>query len=203
MHRALLQRALALFLVPCRLYAVLQSHSLSRLSRQYLCRRSAPSSLRRVGTGRRWSRTTRSHAHAGTVGGRALIPDRRAFCGEECAENYRQAMGKRRPVVEPVARASRKQHREATLAGRREAETLPASDGDALRRWYMEELQPRLSRMHPTEIALGAAMGRSYAYYIVAGTRIPHPRHYPSLAALVGVELPREFAAALSRPGGP
>jgi len=41
-------------------------------------------------------------------------------------------------------------------------------------------------------------MGRSYAYYIVAGTPIPHARHYPSLAALVGVELPREFAAALS-----
>jgi hypothetical protein len=41
-------------------------------------------------------------------------------------------------------------------------------------------------------------MGRSYAYYVVAGTRIPHPRHFPSLAALVGVELPKEFAAALS-----
>src|SRR5262249_34905014 len=26
--------------------------------------------------------------------GRALTVDRRAFCGEECAENYRQAMGK-------------------------------------------------------------------------------------------------------------
>jgi len=26
----------------------------------------------------------------------------------------------------------------------------------------------------------------------------PHPRHFPSLAALVGVELPKEFAAALS-----
>jgi hypothetical protein len=112
-------------------------------------------------------------------------------------------MGKRRPVVEPVVRASRKRHREAKLAGRRAAQRLVASDGDALRRWYTEELQPRLARMHPTEVALGAAMGRSYAYYIVAGTRIPHPRHYPSLAALVGVELPREFAAALSRPGGP
>jgi CRISPR/Cas system-associated endonuclease Cas1 len=133
--------------------------------------------------------------------GRALTPDRRAFCGEECAENYRRATGKRRPVVEPVARASPKQHREATLAGRRAAERLPASDDDALRRWYVEELQPRLSRMHPTEIALGAAMGRSYAYYIVAGTRIPHPRHYPNLAALVGVELPRKFAATLSGAG--
>jgi hypothetical protein len=135
--------------------------------------------------------------------GRALSPDRRAFCGKECAENYRRAMGKRRPVVKPVARASRKQHRQAKLAGRQAAERLRTADGDALRRWYAEELQPRLSRMHPTEIALGAVMGRSYAYYIVAGTRIPHPRHYPSLAALVGVELPREFAAALSSLGGP
>src|SRR5262249_30069130 len=134
--------------------------------------------------------------------GRALTPDRRAFCGEGCAENYRQAMGKRRPVAESVVHASRKQHREATLAGGRAAESLPASDGDALRRWYTAELQPRLSRMHPTEVALGAAMGRSYAYYIVAGTRIPPPRHYPSLAALVGVELPREFAAALSSRAG-
>jgi hypothetical protein len=134
--------------------------------------------------------------------GRALTPDRRAFCGEECAENYRRTMGKRRPVVEPVAHPARKQHREATLACRQAAERLPASDGDALRRWYTEELQPRLSRMHPTEVALGAAMGRSYAYYIVAGTRIPHPRHYPSLAALVGVELPRTFAAAASAAAG-
>ena len=106
-------------------------------------------------------------------------------------------MGKRRPVVEPVAHRSRKQHQEATLAGRRAAPNLPASDRKALRRWYAENLQPRLSRMHPTEIALSTAMGRSYAYYVVAGTRIPHPRHFSSLAALVGVELPKELAAAL------
>ena len=80
---------------------------------------------------------------------------------------------------------------------------LPAPDSDALRRWYTEELQPRLSKMHPTEIALGTAIGRSYAYYIVAGARVPHPRHYPSLTALVGVELPTEFAAALSSCEGP
>jgi hypothetical protein len=84
------------------------------------------------------------------------------------------------------------------LAGRRVAHKVAASDRKALRLWYAENLQPRLSRMHPTEIAVGAAMGRSYAYYVVAGTRIPHPRHFPSLAALVDVELPKEFAAALS-----
>jgi hypothetical protein len=129
--------------------------------------------------------------------GRALSGERRAFCSDDCADSYRRAMGKRRPVVEPVARPSRKQQ-EATLAGRRAAQNVPASDRKALRLWYAENLQPRLSRMHPTEIAVGAAMGRSYAYYIVAGTRIPHPRHFPSLAALVGVELPKEFATALS-----
>jgi hypothetical protein len=109
-------------------------------------------------------------------------------------------MGKRRPVGGPVARAPRKQHQEATLAGEQAATAhkVPTSDRKALRLWYAENLQPRLSRMHPTEIALGTAMGRSYAYYVVAGTRIPHPRHFPSLAALVGVELPKEFAAALS-----
>jgi hypothetical protein len=125
--------------------------------------------------------------------GRALTPDRRAFCSDDCTENYRWTMGKRRPAIEPATRASHDRHREATLAAQHALDNLPASDRNALRHWYKEELQPRLSKMSPCEIALGAAMGRSYAYYIVAGTRIPHPRHYPNLAALVGVELPRMF----------
>ncbi len=37
-------------------------------------------------------------------------------------------------------------------------------------------------------------------YYIAAGTRTPHPRHYPNLAALAGVKLPEKFAAALAPP---
>ena len=111
-------------------------------------------------------------------------------------------MGKRLPVVEPVAHASRKRHEGATLASQRAAPNVPASDRKALRHWYAETLQPCLSRMHPTEIAVGTAMGRSYAYYIVAGTRIPHPRHFLSLAALVGVELPKELAAVMSSSEG-
>jgi hypothetical protein len=130
--------------------------------------------------------------------GRALTPDRRAFCGDDCAANYRRVMGRRRVVVETVAPAARELQREATLAGRQATVKLPASDRKALGQWYTEELQPRLSRMSPAEIVRGAAVRRSYAYYIVAGTRVPHPRHYSKLAALAGVELPRTFAAVLS-----
>jgi CRISPR-associated endonuclease Cas1 len=132
--------------------------------------------------------------------GRALPVPRRAFCSGDCAENYRWAIGTRRPVVAATTRASYDRHREATLAGQRAADKLSASDRAALRQWYEMELQPQLSKMRASEIVRGAAMGRTYAYHVIAATRIPHPRHYPNLATLAGVELPREFAAALSLP---
>jgi hypothetical protein len=75
---------------------------------------------------------------------------------------------------------------------------LAPSDRKSLRHWYSEELQPRLSRMTSSQIAQGTGVRRSYAYYIVAGTRILHPRHYPNPAALVGVELTQKFAAVVS-----
>ena len=130
--------------------------------------------------------------------GRALRPEHRAFCSDDCAENYRWAMGKRRPSL---------RFRPGCRRNNTARQRLPASERrrDCLRPTVArcatgtaEKLQPRLSRMDPTAIAQGTTIGRSYAYYIVAGTRIPHPRHYPNLAALVGVELPRKFAAALS-----
>ena len=133
---------------------------------------------------------------------RALPAERRAFCTDDCAENYRWAMGKRRPIVAAITRASYDQHREATLAGQRAADMLSPSERAVLRHWYETELQPRLSKLPAREIVQGAAMGRTYAYAIIAGTLIPHPRHYPNLAALAGIELPGKFAAVLSAPGG-
>jgi hypothetical protein len=77
---------------------------------------------------------------------------------------------------------------------------LSPSERAVLRRWYETELQPRLSKLPAREIVQGAAMGRTYAYAIIAGTLIPHLRHYPNLAELVGIELPGKFAATLSAP---
>ena len=125
--------------------------------------------------------------------GRALAPERRAFCSSDCQEDYRRAMGKRRPSVEAPTRASRER---VTLGDQRAAKKLRASDRSALRDWYRVELQPRLSRMSPSEIVRGAAVRRSYAYYIVAGTRIPHPRHFAALATLAGVNVPNELRSA-------
>jgi hypothetical protein len=117
------------------------------------------------------------------------------LCSDDCADNYRRAMGKRRPVVEPVARRSHKQDAEATLAGRRAAHEVPASDRKALRYWYAENLQPRLSRMHPTEVAVGAAIGRSYAYL--------HRRRYahsaPSALSKLGCPRGRRVAQGACR----
>jgi hypothetical protein len=50
------------------------------------------------------------------------------------------------------------------------------------------------------EIVQGAAMGRTYASHIIAGTRTL--AIIRTFAALAGVELPRKFAAALSAPEG-
>ena len=41
---------------------------------------------------------------------------------------------------------SRERHHETTLASHRATKMLAASDRKALRHWYSEELQPRLSR---------------------------------------------------------
>jgi hypothetical protein len=50
--------------------------------------------------------------------------------------------------------------------------------------------------MAASEIMRGGAMGRTNANCVIAGTQVPH------LAALVGVELPGTFAAALFTPEG-
>lgn len=131
--------------------------------------------------------------------GRGLAPEHRSFCGDDCADDYRRAMSKRLPAPE-VAAVPLIEPQKAPAATVR-AVRLPKVDRKVLVQWYQAELQPRLSKLTPSEIVMRAAVRRSYAYYIVAGTRVPHPRLFPSLAAIVDVELPETFTAALSASG--
>jgi hypothetical protein len=124
--------------------------------------------------------------------GRVLTPERRTFCCDECEVDYRRAMGKRRPVVDAAVSAVPERRPEPAVIRQSTVQALPKADRKALRRWYTEELQPRLSRMSPGEIEQGAVR-RSYAYYIVAGTRIPHPRHYPNSPHLPASSCPRHL----------
>lgn len=66
-----------------------------------------------------------------------------------------------------------------------------------LRRWYTAKLQPRIGALRNPEIAQATGLSIRYAIMIRQGF-VPHPRHFGALAALVGVELPGKFAAALS-----
>ncbi|MGB2887690.1 MAG: helix-turn-helix transcriptional regulator, partial [Candidatus Acidiferrales bacterium] len=52
---------------------------------------------------------------------------------------------------------------------------------------YISRIQPRLAGV--TISALQSALGISepYAAFIRSGSRIPHPRHWPLLARIVGV----------------
>jgi hypothetical protein len=59
-----------------------------------------------------------------------------------------------------------------------------SDDEAALRRWYAAEVVPRLGAVARTEIARAIGVSRVYARHISQG-KVPHPRHFEALAALV------------------
>jgi len=52
---------------------------------------------------------------------------------------------------------------------------------------YREEIQPRLNEITVPTISTALGLSEPYATDIRAGKRIPHPRHWLTLAQLVGV----------------
>lgn len=132
--------------------------------------------------------------------GRGLTVQQRKFCSPECAEKHRWATGRYRPIGRTRTRTSHEQHRATTMAGQDAFNALPAVSRGALRRWYRETLQPLLAGRRADDIAAAAAISRNYAYMIRDGSRAPHPRHYLCLAALAGIEIPKQFPAVISSP---
>jgi hypothetical protein len=51
---------------------------------------------------------------------------------------------------------------------------------------YVQKIQPRLRAIRVREISEAMQVSKPYAAQIRAGTRRPHPRHWQSLAQLVG-----------------
>ena len=54
--------------------------------------------------------------------------------------------------------------------------------------FYSEEIQPRLGSVEVKTIAESLSVSITYASYIRAGRRRPHPRHWETLARIVGVQ---------------
>jgi CRISPR-associated endonuclease Cas1 len=144
--------------------------------------------------------------------GKALVGSQRKFCSPECATTFFTAT---LPMVAAAQSEESKRQRaekaRIAYAARRawnEKEGQPPSEegrfpkprtainADVIR-WYSTELQPHLASVRPVDIARGLAVSKSYSIHVKQG-RVPHPRHFPALAKLAGVPLPKTFSAALS-----
>src|SRR5206468_11211317 len=53
---------------------------------------------------------------------------------------------------------------------------------------YAEQIQPRLTGIAVSTLASRLGVSRAYAAHIRAGQRRPHPRHWLTLALLIGIQ---------------
>jgi hypothetical protein len=118
-----------------------------------------------------------------------------------------QACGDRENVLEICSLAGLRLVAQ-TPESRARRSTTQQTHVDAIRNWkpsqnfawldrktYINKIQPCLAGV--TISALRSALGISepYAAFIRSGSRVPHPRHWPTLARLVGLALPHAEAA--------
>jgi hypothetical protein len=68
---------------------------------------------------------------------------------------------------------------------------------DQLRDWFTARVAPLVAKCSIAEIRRSTGLSTRYVIMIRQGL-VPHPRHYPALAALVGIEVPKPL---LERPG--
>jgi len=58
-----------------------------------------------------------------------------------------------------------------------------------LRQWYADTLEPAVATCRLADLRNIIGFSPGYAWQVRAG-RVPHPRHYAALAALVGIGMP-------------
>ena len=161
---------------------------------------------------------TGDHRRAGRVGEHTrpvVIPPKPPrfceACGVVCEKTYCASCGREHSKEEfdkgrlmaqtPESRARRSASQKERV--RANQEWKPSKEFEWLdRKTYTSTIQPRLAGV--TIPALQSALGISepYATFIREGSRIPHPRHWLTLARLVGV-VPLASERLLSRAPGP
>ena len=91
-------------------------------------------------------------------------------------------------TLNPIAQASRaatlrRHHAQTTKNGWLSAKHPFWADKDK----YLQHIQPLLASKGSSEISKALGVCVSYAIHIRKGSRIPHPRHWETLAKLVGL----------------
>jgi hypothetical protein len=150
--------------------------------------------------------------------GKALVPTRRKFCSETCAVAFHLATTtpEQLPALSaggrPDSGASKhgsgdKSRRHLALRRAWDAEHAATSGGslarkrntwtkasgpavDHLREWFTATVAPLVAKCSIAEIRRATGLSTRYVIMIRKGC-VPHPRHYPALATLVGVEASR------------
>jgi CRISPR-associated endonuclease Cas1 len=134
--------------------------------------------------------------------GRALPKRRRKFCSDNCARDWHGG----KPFAAGLAAIATARSARAA-AGERPASPvhqiaalsiaqwrrLPGWSRNAeaeMREWYSIEIRPRLRGVRPADIRRTLKCSGWYSIELHHGRRIPHPRLYRALSALVGAQYP-------------
>jgi len=153
---------------------------------------------------------TGDHRRAGRVGGHVrpvVVPPKPSrvckICGVPCEKTYcapcgaahsQKEFNKGRLVAQsPESRAQRSATQKAHIIANREWK--PSKELAWLdRKTYVGKIQPRLTSVAVPVLQSVLGVSEPYAAFIRAGTRVPHPRHWQTLAQLVGISRASEFS---------
>jgi transcriptional regulator with XRE-family HTH domain len=103
--------------------------------------------------------------------------------GREAAQRSKEITGVLPSHTEEAQQRRRQANRQRELE-RLEWETKHADEIPDVE-WYLREIAPRLRDLGLTATARALGVSKSAVSKYRAGKHVPHPRHWPTLAALV------------------
>jgi CRISPR-associated endonuclease Cas1 len=115
------------------------------------------------------------------------VPCEKTYCASCGAAHSREEFDKGRLVAQlPESRSRRSATQRAHVHAIRN--WIPSQEFAWLdRKTYISRIQPRLAGVAISVLRSALGISEPYAAFIRSGSRVPHPRHWPMLARLVGV----------------